>query len=115
MCRPLLHQRGADGESSVPSEMAYRGSPAVAVAAAGGGPAGLAPNSEAPATLQGFPTPKGYPVYGFPGVELGCIWKTRPVDTYVRMEREAQLKRELAKLPARSSAQSAGAAIGSKG
>ena len=77
--------------------MAERDSPAVALVAAGGGPAGLASWSEAPANLRGLPTPKGYPRYGFLDVELGSVWKTMPVEMYVRMEREAEHNRELAR------------------
>ena len=73
--------------------IAERDYPAVALAGAGGSPVGLASGSEAPPTPRGFPAPRDYPRYGFNDMKLGGIWKERPVEMYVRMEREAAQRR----------------------
>ena len=77
-------------------DIAERDCPAVALAAAGSSPVGLASGSEAPPTSRGLRAPRDYPRYGFNDIELGSIWKERPVEMYLTMEWEAAQRRESA-------------------
>ena len=67
-------------------DIAELDSPAVALAAAGGGPVGLAPGSEAPPTPRGLPAPRDYPRYGFNDVELGRTHLEEEAGGYVRKD-----------------------------
>ena len=77
-------------------DIAERDCPAVALAAAGSSPVGLASGSEAPPTSRGLRAPRDYPRYGFNDIELGSIWKKMPVEMYETMEWEAVQRRESA-------------------
>jgi hypothetical protein len=80
----------------VRGDIAERDCPAVALAAAGSSPVGLASGSEAPPTSRGLRAPRDYPRYGFNDIKLGSIWKQRPVEMYLTMEWEAAQRRESA-------------------
>ena len=54
-------------------DIAERDCPAVALAAAGSSPVGLASGSEAPPTSRGLRAPRDYPRYGFNDVKLGSV------------------------------------------